>query len=129
MLAFCLAACTDGAVVRPTGVVLDGAWHHVRGDQEPPGFVQQFTLALADTTLTGSGTWAGEAGPQGTLVVTGYVTGGGIYLDFAFSYTVPTVGPAFTRHFVGSLSSATDMVGTISTTDLPSSPEHFAKNP
>ncbi len=120
-------ACSDNAAVRQPRIDLDGTWNHVRGAQEPPGFFQQFSLATSDTTLMGVGTWTGEAGPSGGLAVTGYVSGVTIHLDFVFSYNPPFVGPAFTKQFVGVLSSPTDMIGTTTTSGPASAAEHFTK--
>jgi hypothetical protein len=122
-----LAACSNDAASRPTPAVLDGSWHHMRAADEPPGFLRQFTLTLSGTTLSGTGTWQGEAGPQGTLSVTGTVNGDDIQLDLAFTVTLPQPSQGFVQHFDGRLSTATDMVGTI-TTNGQSVAEHFSRD-
>jgi hypothetical protein len=122
-----LAACSSDEVTRPTPTVLDGSWHHVRAADEPPGFFRQFTLTLSGTTLSGSGTWTGEAGPQGTVAVTGTVSGSDIHLDLVFTVTVPTPGLAYVQHFDGRLSSPTDMIGTVTTNGLSPVSEHYMK--
>ena len=63
---------------------LAGQWTHVRAAGEPPGFFRQFRLTVTDTTLSGSGSFQGEAGPAGTIDVSGYVSGAAVHLDLVF---------------------------------------------
>ena len=123
-----LAACSSDGVTTPTPATLNGTWHHVRAQNEPPGFFRQFTLTVSGTTLTGSGTWSGEAGPQGTLTVTGSINGDSIHLDLLFTVTIPTPGQGFVQHFDGRLSSPTDLIGTITAEGTPAAAEHFTRD-
>lgn len=54
------------------------AWH-------TPGSSLILRLSAHDSTVTGDGTYAGEAGPSGTLTVNGLVTGATIDLDLHYS--------------------------------------------
>ena len=128
LLTFAAATMAPSCAGRVTSpAALAGQWSHVRGDNEPPGFFRQFTLTVADTTLTGSGTWQGEAGPSGPLDVTGVVSGGAVHLDFVFHTTSPSPGQSFTGHFDGQPTSPNDLVGTLTMGTSPAAPEHFAR--
>ena len=67
-------------------------------------------LTVHDSTVVGTGTFAGEAGPSGTLSVTGKITTG----DFGPSVTIDFVqdnGPI--GHFTGSLTAANALYGSV----------------
>ena len=123
-----LAACSSDAVTRPTPAVLDGSWHHVRAADEPPGFFRQFTLTVSGTTLSGTGTWQGEAGPQGTMTVTGSIDGVDIHLDLVFTVTIPNPAQGYVQHFDGRLTTPTDMIGTVTTNGQSPATEHFVRD-
>ena len=114
-----------GAPIAPS--TLAGQWTHVRAANEPPGFFRSFTLTVADTTLSGSGTFQGEAGPSGTMSVSGGVTNGRVHLGFVFHQTMPSAAPDYTGSFDGRLSSANDLIGTITIAASPADSEHFAR--
>jgi hypothetical protein len=126
VVAVSIAPGCAGTTIAPS--TLAGQWSHVRATNEPPGFFRQFTLTVADTTVSGSGTFQGEAGPSGTLDVTGSVKGGQVHLDFVFHQTTPAPAPDYQGHFDGQLASASDLVGTLTIGSLAPAPEHFAKN-
>lgn len=65
---------------------LDGQWVE---QQTFPGNSLAFTLQSSDTTLTGSGESHGEAGPRGTVTVTGSTSGRDVTLHFTFKANLP----------------------------------------
>jgi hypothetical protein len=75
-------------------------------------------LTSTGSTVSGSGSYAGEAGPSGTLAVTGTVDGITVHLDLTFNQQVPRVEPAAIEHFDGQFTSANVMEGSI-TSDTP----------
>jgi hypothetical protein len=64
------------------------------------------TLAVRDSTITGTGTYAIEAGRSGTLTVRGMATGGVVKLDLAFDYGEQA-------HFSGAPDSSGALTGAI----------------
>jgi hypothetical protein len=70
-------------------------------------------LSLNGSTITGAGTWHGEAGPSGSLAATGHVAGAQITLDLAFIQLLNGVEQGrSTETFVGRLTSPSDLEGT-----------------
>jgi hypothetical protein len=74
-LAASAVACSADDVTGPRTVAeqLRGTWAE---SARVPGSSTVITLAVADTTITGTGTYTIEAGQPGTIVVTGMITGG-----------------------------------------------------
>ena len=70
--------------------------------QSIPGNSFAMTLVANDTHLSGIGTFQGEAGPSGSLVVTGEVVGDQIALDFVLNTEIPFQSSR-EAHFVGHL--------------------------
>jgi len=56
---------------------------------------------LTGSMISGGGNWCGEAGPCGTVTVTGTVNGDAVHLDLTYTaqlpITRPDVDPAFRR--------------------------------
>jgi hypothetical protein len=80
---------------------LRGNWHM---PETFPGSGYGFTLAVTDTTVTGTGTFSIEAGASGTLSVTGAIDGTVVTLTI-----VSSAGE--TQHFIGSLRDANTLNG------------------
>jgi hypothetical protein len=72
-------------------------------------------LTSAGSTVSGSGSYAGEAGPFGTLAVVGTVDGPTVHLDLTFTEQLPRVGNTATDHFDGQFTSANVIEGSIAT--------------
>jgi hypothetical protein len=75
-LAACASACRSGDAVTAQRTVaedLRGTWAEL---YQIPGMSTVITLAVADTSITGTGTYAVEAGQPGTIAVTGMISAG-----------------------------------------------------
>jgi hypothetical protein len=59
---------------------LTGTWSQ---DFDAVGSARVMMLSVAGATVTGTGSFAGEAGPSGSLTVTGHVTGSHVELQIA----------------------------------------------
>jgi hypothetical protein len=103
-LATFAGACGADDVTRPLTVAdqLRGAWAE---SALYPGISTVITLAVADTTITGTGTYTIEAGRPGTIAVTGMITAGtNVALDL-------TRSDGGITHFRGTLSSPDSLSG------------------
>jgi hypothetical protein len=83
---------------------LNGAWT-LRLDP-PEGFFG-FSLTPSGSDVAGEGSFAGEAGPQGDLSVSGSVVGNTVDLDFVLVTQFPEGQPTRTAHFTGHLTFGT----------------------
>jgi hypothetical protein len=83
-----------------------------------PGNSFEMDLTSTGSTVSGSGSYAGEAGPFGTLAVAGTVDGLMVHLDLTFSEQLPRAGHTTTEHFDGQFTSANVLEGSI-TSDTP----------
>ena len=92
-----LLGCSDSTSAN-TASSLNGAWK-LRLDP-PEGFFG-FSLTPTGSDVAGDGSFAGEAGPQGTLSVSGTVTGTEVDLDFVLVTQLPVGQPPRTAHFTG----------------------------
>jgi hypothetical protein len=70
------------------------------------------TLQVTGTTVTGTGSYSGEAGPFGNLTVTGSITGTTITLTIAQDDDV-------TYHLNATLASPNELTGSLFTTGDP----------
>ena len=70
-------------------------------------------LSSTGTTISGSGNYCGEAGPCGTLGVTGTVDGIAVHLDLTFTEQLPRVGHTMIEHFDGQFSAVNVLQGSI----------------
>lgn len=99
------SACSKGSLdltdPRTVASELRGTWNM---PETFPGVGYGFTIAVTDTTVTGTGTFSIEAGPSGTLAVTGTVDGTIISLTF-----VSSIGQ--TQHFIGSFRDVNTLTG------------------
>lgn len=82
---------------------LAGTW---AADYHLPGSSLVLDLSQTDATITGSGTYAGEAGPSGTLQVTGSYARP--HVNLALQYDV-----GLTQTYVGTVVDSQHMTGTI----------------
>jgi hypothetical protein len=73
------------------------------------------TLTSTGSNISGSGEYVGEAGPSGTVAVTGTINGISVHLDLTFSQQLPRVGPGPIEHFDGQFTSANVLEGSITT--------------
>ena len=88
---------------------LNGAWQQ---DNTFPGSSLQFTLNTNGSTVSGSGSWSGEACCNGVVTITGTQTGVGVNLTFDFVTTAGAMLPPRTSQFTGSVVGATILRGT-----------------
>ncbi|HET9985347.1 MAG TPA: hypothetical protein VFQ38_17230 [Longimicrobiales bacterium] len=82
---------------------LTGSWVRV---QNVIGSSLRMTLSAHGATVTGTGSYAIEAGRSGTLAVSGAIAGTSIHLDVAFDYGT-------FAHFDGTLAAADVLSGGI----------------
>jgi hypothetical protein len=89
---------------------LTGSWTAVG---EVPGSSEHWTLATADTGVSGTGTWTGEACCAGTLSIAGFVSGDSVHLAVTHVVAVGAQLPRdpFVTAFHGILASPTSLVG------------------
>ena len=106
LVALVAGACSNA--VSPTNLV--GKWAE---DFSIPGNFFEMNLTLNGSSISGGGQWCGEAGPCGTVAVTGTVSGSDVHLDLVSTAQIPTVGSPTTSHFDGRLTSATTLRGSI----------------
>jgi hypothetical protein len=111
LLALLTVGCSGaGRFVGP--VSIDGRW------AEPfsfPGSFLNFDLTSTGSTVSGSGNFCGEAGPCGTISVTGTVVGPTVHLDLTFTEQGPAVGQTSIEHFDGVFTSFDVIEGSIAT--------------
>ena len=76
------------------------------------------TLSSTGSIVSGTGEYVGEAGPSGTVAVTGTINGIAVHLDLVFTQQLPRVGPGPIEHFDGQFTSANLLTGSL-TIDTP----------
>lgn len=111
LLALVAAGCS-GAEPFTGPASINGRW------AEPfsvPGSFLGFDLTSTGSTVSGSGNYAGEAGPFGTLSVTGTVDGIVVHLDLTFTEQAPRAGNTSTEHFDGQFTAFDVIEGSIAT--------------
>lgn len=107
---FAIGCSGAGRFVGP--VSIDGRW--AEGFSFPGSFLE-FDLSSAGSIVSGSGRYAGEAGPFGTLAVAGTVDGPTVHLDLTFTEQAPRVGHTMVEHFDGVFTSFDVIEGSIAT--------------
>jgi hypothetical protein len=107
LLAVALCACSDG--VAPGTIA--GRW--VR-DFTVAGSSLEMDLTNDGGTISGTGDWCAEAGPCGTLAVTGTINGGLVHLDLTLTPTFPPGVDPGVEHFDGRFTSLQSLRGTLS---------------
>src|SRR5690349_17803507 len=112
-----LASCTsDSLSLGPNA--LNGRWVAV---SEAAGESLHLILLESDGSVSGSGSWTGEAILGGDVTATGEVSGRDVVLDLTFEHLdngVP-VGTSFTEHFAGVFTSNNDLEGTVTESGFP----------
>ena len=100
-----VAACSSSDITNPNTIAaaLRGTWTQTGLGV---GSSRVFTLQVIGTTVTGTGSYAGEAGPFGNMTITGSITGTRIALDLAQDDDV-------TFHLNAMLSSPQILMGTL----------------
>jgi hypothetical protein len=106
LLACAVLACSD--IASPSRSTLDGTW--VRLD-EVPGSSERWDLTVDGSSITGTGTWSGEACCSGTLTVNGTIAGETMHVDVTL-VTAGTTRPDVHEHFDGVLATPDMLVGT-----------------
>jgi hypothetical protein len=102
LAAAALSCASDaGSSGNTTAERLNGTWRDILSS---PGYHFEMTLATTGNAVTGTGFFSYEAGPIGTVAVTGTVTGDQVDLDIVYS-----IGG--TRHFQGALEMFTLLTG------------------
>ena len=106
-----VAACSSSGVTNPNTIAaeLRGTWTQTGLGV---GSSRVLTLHVTGTTVTGTGTYSGEAGPSGNLTVTGAITGTNITLTLAQDDNV-------TYHLNATLASPNVLTGGLFTTSDP----------
>jgi len=101
LLAMVVGACSDP--VAPATV--DGLWAE---DFSIPGNSTMMELTADGGTVSGSGSWCGEAGPCGSISVSGTVNGSLVHLDLTFITTFPAgASGTSVQHFDGRVTAKT----------------------
>lgn len=87
-----VAGACSGDMFHPTPADVTGSWEEDFGPTPVPG--NSFLMSLVDNAgdVTGSGGYAGEAGPFGTLAVSGTSKGDSLHLRIVYVPS-PTVFP------------------------------------
>jgi len=101
---------------------LDGAW---REEATFPGNGLDFTLATNADSITGTGSWSGEACCGGPVTVAGTTTQGDVTLTLSF-VAIGNVVPPWSATFTGRLSDANTLAGTM-LRDAASAPVVFTR--
>ena len=114
LLAVAVCACSDG--VAPGTIA--GKW--VR-DFTVAGSSLEMDLTNDGSTISGTGDWCAEAGPCGTLAVTGTINGGLVHLDLTLTPTFPPGVEPGVEHFDGRFTSLRSLRGTLSA-EIPGQP-------
>ena len=102
-------ACSNSVDLADPKVIaeeLQGTWSRIIA----PGSSTVLQLSVHDSTITGSGTFTSEAGPSGTLSVTGQITTGNFGPFVNIDY-VQSNGPI--GHFAGRLTAADVLDGSV----------------
>ena len=73
-----VSACSSTVDINPTVV---GKWAQAN---EPPGNSVEMMLATSGSSISGAGTWCGEALRCGVITVSGMVNGDVIHLDIVY---------------------------------------------
>ena len=105
LLLFTAASCADS--LAPSAATLDGSWSV---QNEVPGSSEVWNLAVSGDTISGEGSWTGEACCSGTLTVSGNIVHDSVHVQVVFAGG--PLGRANTYFFVGALASRTELVGT-----------------
>jgi hypothetical protein len=92
---------------------INGRWAQ---DGEVAGNSFEMDLVANGSTVSGTGTWSGEACCSGTLVVAGTFDKGAVHLDITETIDTPSSGATIPSHFDGNLI-LNALVGTLTVRD------------
>ena len=108
LLALVVGACSN--TMSPG--LIEGKWAQ---EFSYPGSSFEMQLTADGGTISGSGDWCAEAGPCGTVTVTGTINGSAVHLDQTFTPTTP-LGISWPpkQHFDGRFTSLRLLEGTLS---------------
>ena len=98
LLTLIVFGCSDSTSPDPLPGDIVGKWSE---SQTLPGNVWEMDLTLAGATISGSGSWCGEAGPCGVNVISGTSNGIQVHLDITSTPQVPIAGTTTISHFDG----------------------------
>lgn len=107
LLAGLALACGDHPSA-PNPSLLNGSWARLN---QVPGSSERWNLDVHGSSVTGNGTWSGEACCSGTATIVGTIDNGTIHLDVTLVVVVGGV-PNIHEHFDGALASPSLLVGT-----------------
>lgn len=109
-LAGCSSTDATGPIT-PIDAAVNGTWNEAL-PVSAVGNSLQWTLRDSSGVITGTGRWAGEAGPFGTLSLNGAVAGDSVRFNITFVPDTIFKGlPPSTGRFVGVLSAVDEMSG------------------
>jgi hypothetical protein len=114
--ALLLSAC-GGSNSQQNTPAIDGTWKAV---ESIVGNSLTLTLTSQNSAVSGTGKYVGEAGPSGTLTVTGNY----IYPQVTLTLTFDNGG---VETYTGSMSSANEMDGTLASTSGYSASQSFTR--
>jgi hypothetical protein len=125
--ALTIVGCGESFLAPPQTAIV-GNWVRVHPAGEPPGSFTQFALTLNNGSITGTGSWSGEAGPFGTISVTGTMVGESVQLGITELYDAQ-FGGGVARHstFSGQLRSDSVLVGRTAYDGQPPNDDSFTK--
>ncbi len=104
LLAIVVGACSDTS---GPGFIA-GKWAQ---DFSFPGSYFEMNLTNNAGMISGTGDWCAEAGPCGTVAVTGTTSGGAVQLDLAITATLPSGILYSIQHFDGHLTTFASLRG------------------
>ena len=107
LLCVVLLGCSSETAPSPTSI--DSPWSQ---DFSVPGSFLTMQLTSSGASVGGTGNYCGEAGPCGTLTVSGTVNGTAVHLDLTLTQQQPTAGVTTLEHFDGAFSGLYSIVGT-----------------
>jgi hypothetical protein len=90
---------------------LDGVWLE---DFTVPGSFLTLNLTSTGSSISGDGSWCGEALGCGTVAIAGSTNGNAVHLDLTLTQQTPQVGPGTVEHFDGRLTLVNSLDGTLS---------------
>ncbi len=104
-----ITACGSDTLA-PSPSSVNGSWF---APGEVAGSSDVWTLAVNGHSITGTGTWSGEACCSGTTAISGTVTNDSVHLDLTYTIVQGAVRPPFHERFDGSLIAPDTLQGTL----------------
>lgn len=116
------ALACGGDLLAPSALTLDGTWTRL---DEVPGSSERWELSVEGATITGTGTWSGEACCAGSLTLEGTIARDSVHVDVTL--VDAGGGRVIHQHFDGRLASRTMLVGTAAYEGGTAYPERLQK--